>query len=143
MGLRVSHPNGDVATSLEQTGQKSVRGGADVLREGAKKIADRAREYAPVDEGNLEAAIHAGEDRGGINRRVRTYVEVADQVNGVRVEDYALEMHESVYNLGPKSAEKAAQTGKAVGRKYLERAADDFEDEIAEEFERLIERMLD
>lgn len=142
MGLKVTEPNGPVSLLLEQDGKKAVRGGADLLRKAAQEIANRAVEYAPVDKSNLEQAIHVNEDRGGQNRRVRTYVEVGGVVNGVNVDQYATQMHEGVYNLGPKSVEKAQRTGKPVGRKYLERAADELEEGIAKEFEDLIAREL-
>lgn len=133
MGIKVSGVDALIA-QLSQIGQKAERGVADELRDGAKEIAELARMYAPVDEGNLEEAIKHEEDRTGVNGRIQTYVYVDGSMkgsNGNRVEDYAMEMHESPnYNLGPLSEAKQNRTGQVVGYKYLERAVDKLRPQI-------------
>lgn len=132
MGVTVSGVDALIA-QLSQIGKKADRGIADELRKGAEEIAELAKVYAPVDEGNLEESIKTDEDRSGVNGRIQTYVYVDGSVtndDGVRVEDYAEKMHEGVYTPGPLSQAKAQRTGEIVGRKYLERAVDKLRPQI-------------
>lgn len=135
MGVVVSGIE-DLIVSLANKATRSSRGAREELQRGAIDIRDLARLYAPVDEGNLEDAIKEGKSRGSDGRNVYT-VEVdesqdastKDHPNRV-VGDYAMKMHDGVYNLGPLSEAKAEETGLPVGRKFLERAMEDMEDSI-------------
>lgn len=96
----------------------------------ARDVAADARDYAPIDEGDLEGAIVVAEDKtfaatGRSRTRYTVGVDESRDVNrgDGRLGIYAVEMHEGSYELGPRSREKAAR-GKAVGPKYLERALD-------------------
>lgn len=115
---------------LTQTGDYVKKGVASKMLEGGYKMRDKARDYAPVDLGNLEKAIKLEHDRAGIHgrREVTVYVDEGMSVEGREehtVAEYAMRMHEGSYNLGKKSLEKESALGVQVGPKYLERAADD------------------
>lgn len=139
-GLSVSSAQlAGVKTRIQNTAEKTTRQALVELRAGAEDIAELAREYAPVDEGDLEDAIDVlGEDRGGKNTRTRITIGV-DESGGTNkpVEGYYEYMHEGDYKLGKKSKEKAASlgdgsgtNGRVVGKKFLERAIDDLESSV-------------
>jgi len=122
---------------LRNVAERSSRGAREQMAKGAEMIAELAKELAPVDEGNLEDAImFEKEPRQKANERYTFAVYVDEAHAGTRAADvgqYAVIMHESSdYDLGEKSAAKAAANGLPVGRKYLENAADMLEDEIAD-----------
>lgn len=117
---------------IRQVGERSLRGGADVLREEADKIVETARSFAPVDEGRLEEAIERKmpETRDD-NNRVQVEVWVNPEAPGSgganHAMDYAMVMHEfqepaGPIPLGPKSEAKQMAKGVVVGGKFLERA---------------------
>jgi len=120
---------------IKQIGDRATKGISDVMRDEAENIRDLARSNAPVDEGNLEAAIKTDFDYQGINRRLRAsiYIDMEmpeAQGNGRTVGRYAEIMHELLapygsgrFNLGKKSEDKRA-AGHDVGGKFLERAAE-------------------
>lgn len=127
---------------LKQLGEMTVKGVSQVMQNYGDKIRDRAREYAPVDEGDLENAIIKETRLNGPNRRstVSIYVDVSRSAGVHTVGSYALLMHESLaigldreealargylYGLGPKSKMKDAGRG-IVGGKYLTRAVNDY-----------------
>jgi hypothetical protein len=135
MGIKV-HGVESLLMRLHQTGERAVKGVSDEIRKGAYEIRDLAREYAPEREGNLEAALSIEVNTADINGRLQAFVYV-DETHPARrsrtgnVGGYAMRMHESFYNLGPKSRAKDAGRG-IVGRKYLERAAAELGPEIME-----------
>lgn len=112
------------------------------MRESARDIRDLARDYAPVDEGNLEEAIEVVESKEGFfghNRNIELVgVNPAKLGEGYTKykERYDVLMHEGVYDLGPRSQKKAA-TGKDVGPKYLTRAWRDLEPDITAKAKRI------
>lgn len=141
MGLEIKGIEALLA-NLSQTGDRAVRGVSDEIKRGAKKIQDLAREYAPEDEGNLSESIKVEVDRSGINGRVQAFVYVdgdAAAEDGT-VGDYALAVHEGVApygsgghgRIGEKSMAKDAGRG-VVGGKFMERAVDQLQVEIAED----------
>lgn len=118
---------------LENVGKKTNRKALAEMRKGAQQIKELSKNYAPVDEGNLEAAHKVMEDRQGLNNRVRIYVYIDESMAGTgknkTVGDYATVMHEGTYDLGPLSRAKMSATG-YVGRKYLEKASEELEPQI-------------
>jgi hypothetical protein len=116
--------------SLRQVQQRAVRGGADALREGGEEIAKLARDFAPIDDGDLTQAISAEEERD-VNNRVSILIWVDPTVqdeHGKQVAEYGARMHEGLapygsgaYNLGPNSRAKDGGRG-IVGGKFIERA---------------------
>lgn len=117
MASRVTGVDG-VMAALKRVGDAVCPASAAALQGQGEVIAARSREYAPVDTGDLERdhKVETGE-RGSL---IVTVVSVGG--DGGPADDHVLPMHEGTYNLGPGSAQKAALSGKVVGRKFLERA---------------------
>lgn len=138
--------------ALDQIGERAMRGISALMQEEGMNVRNLARSNAPVEEGDLEAAIKMETDRSGINGRtsVRVFVDesmVAD--DGTPLSEYAILMHEGlapygtgiagdVYNPDyPESKSKAkAAAGHDVGGKFLERA-------VAERFQPLMRRVYE
>lgn len=131
MSLRFQGPTAEeLAATMSRDGETTTKRALRQQRKAAQKVMEESIANAPVDKGNLEAAHEITERRGSANR-VETTVEVGGVVNGVDVDDYAWEMHEGDYDLGPRSAAKqASDPSHAVGREYLQRAMDDVEKEL-------------
>ncbi|MEZ2310749.1 HK97 gp10 family phage protein [Paraburkholderia sp. RCC_158] len=132
MGLVKSNFSPELlAIRLNQLGERSSRQILAVMREEADNIVELAKENAPHKDGDLEDAIHAVEDRGGINNRTQITVQVdpaAIDIHGKPVSEYAVIMHEALapygtggYKLDEGSIAKDGGSGK-VGGKYMERA---------------------
>ncbi len=143
-----------LSLNINQLGEKAVHHVSDIMRDEGHKIEELAREFAPIDEGNLEEAITYEEDRGGINRRLRVRVFVDEDYPGsngaATVREYAMIMHERLYNpetgdgemkLGPMSREKAA-SGALVGGKYMERAYKERAESLFSRVIRIIKKAL-
>lgn len=124
---------------LYQTGDRVTRGVVGRMRVEAEAIEKLAREYAPIDHGNLEQAIKIetlGGGRDSRGRFVRKAFEVfidmsATGHHGEPISKYAYEMHELLlpygaggFNLGPLSRQKDGDRG-VVGGRFLERAVDE------------------
>lgn len=125
---------GFLETVLRQTGKKAMNGASRRMGVEAERIQKRAQMYAPVDTGGLEEAIKVDKSIDD-NRRVEFSVYVDGDMtapDGTPLRDYAFEMHESSYKLGPKSEIKADTIGVKVGRKFLERAAAEAKDRVLE-----------
>jgi hypothetical protein len=145
MGVKVSGVE-KLLYSLRQIGEQAVKGVSDEIRKGAYDIRDLAREYAPVDEGNLEEAILIEINQGDINGRLQAFVYIdmekaARKSSTGNVGGYAMRMHEGFYKLGPLSRRKDAGRGR-VGRKFLQRAVDELGPEIMERVQAKIARYL-
>lgn len=151
MGIKVSGVE-NLLLQLSQTGEKAIRGVSNEIQKGAKKIQYRAIQYAPVDEGNLENAIKTEFDRSGVNGRLQAFVYVdpnEDAGDGRTVGDYALAVHEGVApfgsggwgRIGKRSQIKDGGRGE-VGGKFLERAAEDMAEEIAQDLQKVIAKVL-
>lgn len=135
----------NLTITLEQVGQKALKGAIVAMRAQAEKVAEKARDYAPVDEGNLEKAIKVRDTAGGRNalgqftrKGVEVYVDQDMPVPGrpdKTVGDYAYEVHEHMepaggpMKRGPKSEAKDGGRN-LVGGGYMTRAADDAEKEV-------------
>lgn len=97
-----------------------------VLTRLAEKIIQDAKKLAPLDSGDLEAALVIGEVKKMLHRR---YIDFG---NSPEVDDYAVVQHEGfrktkkgkvVYmSPGPKTMSKASYKGYMAGKKYLENA---------------------
>lgn len=116
---------------LEQLGERSNRAILQVMREEAEKLADTAKDFAPVDDGHLVDSIEVVEDREGINRRTRISVQMnpdAVDERGHSVAEYGMLIHELLapfgsgfWNLGKDSRAKDGGRG-IVGGKFITRA---------------------
>ncbi|MER9176316.1 hypothetical protein NKH72_22310 [Mesorhizobium sp. M0955] len=109
----------NIATLVPDTARKMMHASAD-------RIVQEGRLNAPFEDGELEEAIHVEKSYEAGRGRLMIDVVAGGVVNGVDVDEYAAVMHESDYALGPNSlAKQAEHPERTVGRKYLERAAED------------------
>ncbi len=107
----------NIGTRVHENARKTMHASAD-------RIVELARKMAPVDKGNLEAAIQKQVGYEGPRGRLAIDIVIMPEANGVHVADYATFMHEGHYQLGPKSEEKQAREGVVVGPGFLTRAAE-------------------
>lgn len=134
MGIeRINFDVGAVAATIQQVGDRAIKHGIEVMRVEAQEIANLAREYAPVDEGDLERAIQVSDNEARDDRNRKTVSVGVDPTapgsGGVaRALDYAVKLHElqvpfgvGSIGLGPGSQQKDAGRG-VVGGKFMERA---------------------
>jgi hypothetical protein len=137
----------NLTVALEQVGVKAVAGAIVAMRKEAETVAEYAREYAPLDEGNLEKAIKVRETGGGRNelgqfarKGMEVYVDQSMPVPerpGKTVGDYAYEVHEHMEptggpkKRGPLSEQKDGGRN-VVGGGYMTRAAKDAERHVME-----------
>jgi hypothetical protein len=135
----------NLAILLQQVGEKAVKGAIAAMRTEAETVAMYAREYAPIDHGNLEEAIKVRETGGGRNgagQFVRKSVEVyvdqdmpVPERPGKTVGDYAYEVHEHMEPAGgsmQRGEKSEAKDGgrNVVGGGYMTRAAADAEKHV-------------
>lgn len=132
MGLSLIDFNPDaVIGRIEQIGNRAIKHGSELMAKEGEEIAKLAREFAPVDQGDLEAAIKSEVVAdAGRNRRnvVLVYVDPdARDEHGRSVLAYGSLLHSEqipeggVFGLGPKSEAKDAGRG-VVGGGFLSRA---------------------
>lgn len=91
--------------------------------EAAEEIAEESEQNAPVLTGRLEGSHRINEVSPAPD--VAIYTVTYNAINPKDGFDYGTLMHESYYNLGPESLKKQQSNGHIVGRKFLERAAQD------------------
>lgn len=130
MAGRIRGSADGLITRLEQWRGQAVKDVNDGMHEAMLAVQQEAIARAPVEHGDLERAIKIA--NAGLRRAWIVYVDEAmpDDTGKYTVGDYAMWLHESTYNLGPLSLQKAAANGKPVGRKYLQGAFDDMKDKI-------------
>lgn len=116
-------------TRLRYTASKVKDNARKVMHREAEKIQKRAVLYAPVDDGELEQAIHIEkgyEDNG----RLTIQIVAGGEVNGIDVDAYAALIHENYASMKPglnTIAKRDANPGVYIGEKFLDRAAKDSE----------------
>ena len=147
---RVNADIDKIVVNLTQVGERALRGMFHAMKNEGEIIAHFAKQFAPVDEGNLEDAIRVEEIGGGRNAlgqferwSIRVSVDenhpaahynkdgsVTAGTSMKIVGDYLWIMHECLLpfgsgfgdlHLGPKSQDKDAGRG-VVGGKFMERA---------------------
>lgn len=127
---RRTNRGGTFRSTLQSIASELVKQTNDDMGDVMREVRDRAREYVPLDHGNMEAAIKVTSE----NRRRRwvVYVDTTmpDDTGKFTVGAYLRFLHEGQYNLGEKSKEKAAELGVEVGPKFIERA---FKEIVTEE----------
>ncbi len=145
-GLRIEGVS-ELITRFDNVSKVSNAKTSKALKQSATEVQKLARKFAPLDRGNLEDAIQV---IGG-NKVSRAYAQYFVGVNeshpvperpGHTVGDYALEMHEGEYDLGERSQEKARNLGVEVGPKYLERALEELEKPIIENFQAVVKETI-
>lgn len=105
----------------------------------AEKIVLDARRLAPIDSGDLEAALDIGTVKSALNS---TYIDFGVTVSP-EVAPYAWAQHEGfrktksgavvMFSPGPKTISKGTHKGFMPGKKYLQNAIDLNEDMVMEE----------
>jgi hypothetical protein len=134
--------------AITRVAEKTSAAELALIRDYAEKIAQRARDYAPEDEGDLVGSIETSTatSRGVNGRKV---IEVGVNVSKLgpsyseRGFPYHIMMHEDPAGTagnGPKSQAKAASLGVRVGPKYLTRALEDHEDRLIAEAKALAKK---
>lgn len=132
MGLRVDFDINSLIAQLDAVGKDTTKAAQAAMKAGGKDIRDLARDYAPIDEGDLEKAIIT--QVSGKTVFVGVDPRATDD-RGASVAGYGLLMHEyqaigvpgplpkssGLYGLGKKSVNKDGGRGR-VGGKFLERA---------------------
>lgn len=120
-----------VATTVPENGRKTMHRAAD-------RIVREAKLNTPVDTHNLEATIRK-EVEYGFRGRLKINIVMGGVVNGVNVDQYATIIHERYEQVisvnGPGEgtlAKRAANPGRYIGEKFLERALEDNRERLEE-----------
>lgn len=136
-----------LSLKMRQAGEKAVRGASEVMTEGGKEIARRAKEYAPRDTGALEKSITFEKDRSGIRGRTQVFIYIDENVrrkDGRFVGEYAEGVHEYLAPYGSGAwghiSAKSAAKGEKVGGKFFERAIEEILPWIEENIEKRAKR---
>lgn len=140
----------DVIARLERVGAKTCDAERELMEKSAEQMRDRAKMYAPVDEGNLEEAIKTRPvKRAGINGRNvhEVYVDKDELGEGYSKygHRYDITMHEDPQGnsgKGPRSQAKAESLGVFVGPKFLERALEEMRRPIEEAARAIAKRFI-
>lgn len=112
---------GSVISHLTNVARKVGQDSRGAMKRSADRIVKEARANVPVDTHDLESSIEARKTYEDNTRRLQIEI-----VAGEGLEEYALKIHEGVYNLGPKSrAKQEADPSHIVGPKFLERAVEE------------------
>jgi hypothetical protein len=98
---------------LDFADEEGVALAEEALNENAEDLLSKSQDYAPILEGDLMGS-------GAVDPATRETESLKARVGYSK--EYALRMHEDVYNLGELSEQKQSTTGKKVGRKFLQRA---------------------
>lgn len=145
----------DTMFALKRTGDRVYKGQLEYLDRVSERILKRAKEYAPVDEGNLEDALVKERivDPSN-NRRVTIFIGVDPSELGKgftkyghRYDEY---VHEHLAPFGTGSLNGATFSagagtlakGPKAGGLFLQRAFEDFEDEIIETMAKIARRNI-
>lgn len=125
---------------ISQVGRRAVRGISDAMRDHCEQMFVSAKHNAPRDTGSLESALQIHEDRGGVNGRLRIWIDVDVTAPFVPnspnaspsqkvVGDYALLMERHLLPYGDGGGERQMHArygtqakGPQAGGRYLERA---------------------
>ena len=102
---------------LDLTDDKIHKDVKQMITEATDKLQEESILRSPFDEGFLQAS----HERKIEDKKTKVQGHVYIPANSP-ASDYALYMHERIYNLGKHSLEKQAKVDVVVGRKYLERA---------------------
>lgn len=139
MGLRVRGLS-EVLKNMRRTEAKVLKGSLDALRKAAKEVVALTKKMVPVDTFALDKAVSSEElrERTSLGRFGQVTISVGVDMSKLDLSlhngfDYAVEMHEGTYNLGPKSVIKQAGQPEQVGPKYLERALKQLRDKITKD----------
>lgn len=150
MAIEIEGDFDALIVEITQTGERARKNAARRMGQEAERIQKLAQDYAPVDTHALEESIKVERYQGdGFGSRVSWMVYVdgghTKVVDGKvkNVGEYALMQHEGLvrapnggwslsWSPGPGTRQKMAELGVFCGPKFLERAADERENAIAE-----------
>ena len=155
MGLRVDFDIDAIVAKMRAVGKDASQAGYTAVKQGSIVMRNAAREYSPVDEGDLEKAIITD----NIPSEKTVYLGInqnATDNKGTSIEKYGMIMHEGLFPYGTggagyvgnptvnpptKSTIKDAGRG-LVGGKFLERAYRENVKQIIERAGFLVKRVL-
>jgi hypothetical protein len=140
MGLSVKMDSDAMIAELRNIAQRANSNAARTLKRASIRVRDLAKQYAPKDTGSLEESLDYGDRRDTNGRNVYLVFVTGDyrHKGGKKmVGQYADIMENELtpygkYKLGSGSQTKA-DSGKAVGGKFLERAVDKVSESITDE----------
>ncbi|MCP1540061.1 hypothetical protein [Methylorubrum extorquens] len=119
---------------LLNIGEKVPDNARKVMHRNADKIIEEAVLNAPVDKHNLEQAIRKRISyQSTFRKRLKIDIEVGGIVNGVNVDEYAMQIHENYGSMNPGKgtiAKRDANPGRFIGEKFLERAVEAVEGKL-------------
>jgi hypothetical protein len=121
---------GTIKAKLRNIAQKVPDHAARTMRQGAENIVVMAKLQCPHDKGALEDSIHAEEMINEGNKRLAIDIVAGGVVDGVDVDQYAVQIHEHYEDVkpGPNTlAKMAANPGVVIGSKFIDRAVDNSE----------------
>ncbi|AMB48264.1 HK97 gp10 family phage protein [Methylobacterium sp. AMS5] len=117
-----------VMAMLRNVAEKVPENARKTMHRGADTIVREAKLNAPVDKHNLEESIRKEVNYTGLRRRLSISIVAGGQVNGVDVDEYAMEVHENYDDARPgpgTAAKRDANPGRQIGSHYLTRAVED------------------
>jgi hypothetical protein len=139
MGLNVRMNVERMTAEMRNIAQRANSNAARTLKRASIRVRDLARSNAPRDTGSLEQSLEYGVKKEGARNVYLVYVKGQARHKGGRklVGEYASIMEEQLtpygkYKLGGRSRTKA-DSGKAVGGKFLERAVEKVSKDITDE----------
>lgn len=121
-----------VMAQLNHAADRVHENGRKTMHRGADKIVKEAKLNAPVDEHNLEESIKKVVSKG-VRNRLKINIVAGGMVNGVNVTKYAVAVHENYSSKKPGSGtiqKRAANPGRYIGEKFIDRAVDNQEDKL-------------
>jgi len=125
-GIKITGLN-EIYLALNHAAERVADGARKAMHRGADEIVREAKLNTPVDEHNLEESIRK-EVTYGFRGRLVINVIMGGMVNGVNVDNYAVEVHENYSQMKPGPgtvAKRQANPQRYVGEKFLERAGKD------------------
>lgn len=125
IGMRMTGA-AELQAQLRSVGLLVPANARKVMQSAADQIVKEAKLNAPVDTHALEDSIRQTKSYSTFRGRLQIDIDVGGFVDGINVDLYALEVHENYDGRmpGPGTlAKMAANPGRHIGSKYLERAA--------------------
>lgn len=135
-----AHGIPELVAQLRYTAHRITDASRKQMHRSADHIVKEAQLNAPVDLHNLEESIRK-EVSYGVRGRLQIDIVMGGTVNGVNVDEYAIQVHEHYDedNPGPGTqAKREANPQRHVGGKFLERALDDNFNRINTEIVRVV-----
>lgn len=126
-----------ITKTVPESARKSMHRAAD-------RIVKQAKINAPRDKANLEESIRK-EVKYGYQGRLNIQIVMGGVVNGVNVDEYAVEVHENYDDAHPGPTTEYKRTlypGEYIGGKFLERAIDKYAPSLPDTIKADVERTI-